>query len=169
MTVKIISGGQTGADIGGLVAAEALGLPTGGFAPRGWKTEKGPQPILGSRFGLVESEASGYPTRTRQNIEAADLTLVFARLPLKGGSRMTMKMADQLDKVCYAIDPWAPGAVQKVYYALASHQPQVVNIAGRRESVMPGIAKKVSCVLRQALTALAQHEQHMVHQAVDGQ
>ena len=35
---KVISGGQTGADQAGLVAARRFGIPTGGWMPRGWKT-----------------------------------------------------------------------------------------------------------------------------------
>ena len=46
-------GGQTGADQGGLRAARACGIPTGGWAPRGWQTEDGPCPAL-ANFGLVE-------------------------------------------------------------------------------------------------------------------
>ena len=36
---KIISGGQTGADMGGLLAAKDLGIRTGGWMPKGWLTE----------------------------------------------------------------------------------------------------------------------------------
>jgi hypothetical protein len=39
MLERVISGGQTGADQGGLRAARACGIPTGGWAPRGWLTE----------------------------------------------------------------------------------------------------------------------------------
>lgn len=38
--IKIISGGQTGADMGGLEAAREYGFPTGGYAPKGWMTER---------------------------------------------------------------------------------------------------------------------------------
>lgn len=42
--VRIISGGQTGADQGALVAAKQLGIETGGWTPRGFLTEAGPCP-----------------------------------------------------------------------------------------------------------------------------
>jgi hypothetical protein len=42
MLELVISGGQTGADQGGLRATRACGIPTGGWAPRGWLTEAGP-------------------------------------------------------------------------------------------------------------------------------
>jgi hypothetical protein len=41
--VKVISGGQTGADQGGLVAARTLKIETGGTAAKGWLTEDGPK------------------------------------------------------------------------------------------------------------------------------
>lgn len=38
---KIISGGQTGADIAGLRWARKNGVPTGGYIPKGFRTESG--------------------------------------------------------------------------------------------------------------------------------
>jgi hypothetical protein len=35
MLERVISGGQTGADQAGLAAAKRLGVPTGGFMPKG--------------------------------------------------------------------------------------------------------------------------------------
>ena len=46
MIGKIISGGQTGVDQAALRAAKACGIPTGGWAPKGWRTEDGPAPWL---------------------------------------------------------------------------------------------------------------------------
>src|SRR2546422_7963506 len=43
---KIISGGQTGADMGALLAAQDLSVESGGVAPKGWLTEEGPQLFL---------------------------------------------------------------------------------------------------------------------------
>jgi len=51
---RIISGGQTGADLGGLVGARRIGIETGGTAPRGYKTEKGSQVDALKAFGLIE-------------------------------------------------------------------------------------------------------------------
>jgi hypothetical protein len=53
MIERVISGGQTGADQGGLRAPRACAIPTGGWAPRGWLTEAGPAPCL-EESGLVE-------------------------------------------------------------------------------------------------------------------
>lgn len=67
MPIKVISGGQTGVDQAALRAARAAGLPTGGWACKGWVTEAGPAPWLAD-FGLVECPWPGYPARTRWNV-----------------------------------------------------------------------------------------------------
>ena len=41
MIKKIISGGQSGADLAGLKAAIKLGIETGGFIPKNYRTENG--------------------------------------------------------------------------------------------------------------------------------
>ena len=61
--LKIISGGQAGADQGGLLGARDAGLPTGSTAPKGWRTEDDPAPWLVD-FGLVESKSPSYAART---------------------------------------------------------------------------------------------------------
>ena len=50
---KIISGFQTGADIGGILAAKRLGLETGGTMPKGFRTEDGPRPEFAELYGAV--------------------------------------------------------------------------------------------------------------------
>ena len=45
MRFKIVSGGQTGVDRGGLEAAIALGLPYGGWVPKGLIAEDGTVPL----------------------------------------------------------------------------------------------------------------------------
>src|SRR6516225_5544098 len=99
---KIISGGQSGADQGGLVAARELGIETGGIAPRGWLTETGPQEGLLRSFGLVECEEEGYPARTRQNIALSDGTLLAGPYE-SGGSKLTHELATQMNKPLFLL------------------------------------------------------------------
>ncbi len=73
--IKIISGGQTGADQGALVGAKQAGIATGGWMPRGFRTECGPCPELGPLYGMQEHPSSEYPPRTRQNVKDADGTI----------------------------------------------------------------------------------------------
>src|SRR4051812_15127400 len=80
---KVISGGQTGADRAALECAKALGLETGGHAPRGFRTEKGNDPSL-KEFGLAETASDDYPTRTRLNVQNADATVWFGSTGSQG-------------------------------------------------------------------------------------
>ena len=72
---KVISGAQTGADRAGLLAAEQLGIATGGFMPKGFLASDGKQPLFAARFGVEEHRSPLYPPRTRDNIRAACATL----------------------------------------------------------------------------------------------
>jgi hypothetical protein len=76
--VRIVSGGQTGADQAGVEVAQRLGIATGGFMPKGFRTEDGPRPDLAARFGLAEAETSAYAERTEHNVRLADGTVVIA-------------------------------------------------------------------------------------------
>jgi hypothetical protein len=88
----IISGGQTGADQGGLAAGVALGLRTGGWIPKGWKTLGGPRPDLGQlpSGGLKEHASRQYPPRTEANVAASGGTLLFG-VATSGGSDLTIR------------------------------------------------------------------------------
>ncbi len=61
--LRIVSGGQTGADQAGWRAARSLGLRTGRWIPRGFETEAGPRLEFAREFGAVEL-AGGYRERT---------------------------------------------------------------------------------------------------------
>ena len=58
---KIISGAQTGADVGGLEGGLKLKLDTGGIMPLAYQDEKGTQPGHAKKYGVTEyiSEAEG--------------------------------------------------------------------------------------------------------------
>src|SRR3990167_11025227 len=93
MIQRIISGGQTGADQGGLYAGSMLGIETGGWACQGWVTEDGPQRELLRGFGLVECRVAGYAARTEANVRLGDGTGIFyphlMGQKITGGSYMT--------------------------------------------------------------------------------
>ena len=74
MVKKIISGCQTGADIAGIDAAIACGVPYGGWVSKGRKTEAGPLP---SRYIVQEMPTSYYPKRIEQNVIDPDGTAIF--------------------------------------------------------------------------------------------
>lgn len=149
---RIISGGQTGADIAGLRAARACGIRTGGWAPKGYITERGPRPfVLGQIYGLREDSSERYPSRTLKNVMMADATLIITD---SLGSGLTAKMCLQNHKPAMQIatsDLVASlkghsGLIEVLQWVFA-RQPKVINIAGNRESKAPGIEFKAQAFL----------------------
>jgi hypothetical protein len=152
---QIISGGQSGADQGGLRAAQRLGLDTGGFACRGFMTEYGPNPAL-RLFGLVEHPTAGYPARTRANVELADATVIFGHLA-SPGSKLTFDTCAERKKPCLTIDPRFSRMDlehRKFRRFLEEFRPRVLNIAGHRESKRVGLAAAVNEFLFEAISKM---------------
>lgn len=143
----IISGGQTGADRGGLDAALRLNIPHGGYCPLGRKAEDGRIPDV---YDLQEMDTDDYRIRTRRNVAFAHATIVFAYGPLDGGSLLTLKFCHELRTQCLIVDLQAkrPMGIKSF---LKSAKPKTLNIAGNRESKSPGIQVKVRDVLVEAL------------------
>jgi len=75
MLTKIISGGQTGADRAALDAAIDLGIPHGGWIPKGRNAEDGTLP---DKYQLQEMPTASYPKRTEQNVIDSDGTLILS-------------------------------------------------------------------------------------------
>ena len=139
---RIISGGQTGADQGALIAAHKLGIATGGTAPKGWWTETGCQEKLMRRFGLVECAEPGYEARTRQNVNDADGTLIVGS-DATGGTALTATVARHLRKPLFFVPfpETSPPLVEEFRHWLKQHGVRTLNVAGNRESDRPGIAE----------------------------
>lgn len=154
--LKIISGGQTGADLGGLLAAEALGLKTGGFMPLGFKTEDGNYPEYEARFGMVAMETPNYVLRTIKNLESSDITIIFAYDLNSVGTKLTIKQCKQREKLLFIVSmrEYTPEVNERIIDFLNKHQPKVVNIAGNRESKFPGLTEQVYQILYEILKKL---------------
>lgn len=88
--IKIISGGQTGVDRAALDAALQLGIPCGGWCPKGRKAKDGPIP---DRYPLKETESGSYPVRTEMNVRDSDGTLILTWGRPTGGTALTVRLA----------------------------------------------------------------------------
>lgn len=151
---KIISGGQEGADRGGLYAGLLLELDTGGTAPKGWRVEGGYDPSLAD-YGLVQHELSSYPPRTRQNVQDSDGMLVFGDMR-SAGSALTLRCCAGEGKPATCVswragEPVPLGQVALFRAWLVAERVRVLNVAGNRESKQPGIHDAVVAFLVAAL------------------
>lgn len=150
---KIVSGGQTGVDRGALDAAIELGLEHGGFCPQGRLAEDG---VIPARYELEETDSTSYPHRTRLNVQHSDATLLLTpeRRP-RGGTRLTAKMAHERGKPWFAADPTREEHADKVASWLVKTDPDVLNVAGPRESKCPGIQGRTTAFLRMVFVRLS--------------
>jgi uncharacterized membrane protein len=142
MIEQIVSGGQTGADLGGLEAAHTMHIRTGGMAAKGYMTETGVYPPLEHVYGLMDV-GMDYAARTEYNVSTSDGTLLVVGWRDSPGSRLTRKLIAQYGKTHWTIDFPGVGLSQEVATDIArwckNKNIKVLNVAGNRESVAPGI------------------------------
>lgn len=180
--VKVISGGQWGADRAGLQAARIMSLETGGTAPPGFQTYQGPCPELGKVFGLRELDnglrkcgiGEAYVRRSMANVDDSDATLVF-RLRSSVGTDKTIAycktgrwgkdgpgiQADQTEyRHCLVIRDLAPSAltsnVTTILKFLEAERIYTLNVAGHRDDLTAGMYDFTGAV-RQTLIRVFQH------------
>jgi Circularly permutated YpsA SLOG family len=148
--MKIISGGQTGVDRAALDVAIELGIDYGGSIPKGRLAEDGP--IDSDKYPhLTELGEGEYIARTRKNVEDADASLVFTDAALTGGTKKTIDFAKEYKKPYLHINlkkVSVEDALEEITDWFSIIKPQVLNVAGPRESGAPGIYSKVYEVLK---------------------
>jgi hypothetical protein len=151
MIKKIISGGQTGADRAALDTAINLGIPDGGWCPRGRLAEDG---IIENLYGLTETPSADPGQRTEWNVRDSDGTVIFSISPnLSGGCAKTEMFARQLGKPCLHVsrERDGRGAIELLTRFLADNKIDVLNVAGPRRSEEPEVAEFVSDILEAVL------------------
>ena len=145
---RIVSGGQTGVDRAALDVALALGVPCGGWCPRGRRAEDGP---LDERYPLQETPWDGYPQRTEWNVRDSDGTLVLTDGPADRGTAFSIRVAERHGKPCLVLDLAGRPSLDDVRAWARAHVVRVLNVAGSRESSAPGIYNLAAAFLRELL------------------
>jgi hypothetical protein len=133
---KVLSGCQTGVDRAALDVAMDLGYEAGGWVPKGRRAEDG---VIPERYGVQETPSREYDQRTEWNVRDSDATLVLATGRLEGGTALTVETANRLEKPVFVVDLLQPRALASVLYWLEYEKVRVLNVAGPRESKVPGI------------------------------
>jgi len=149
---KVVSGGQTGVDRAALDVALELGIPCGGWCPRGRLAEDGP---LDRRYPLSETPATDNAVRTEWNVRDSDATLILDRGPLEGGTRLTGRIAERLRRPSRVVDLDTATGIEGIAVWIEAQGIEVLNLAGPRESGRPGIQADAMAYLRRLLGRLA--------------
>jgi hypothetical protein len=150
MITKIISGGQTGVDRAALDVALELGLPCGGWCPKGRRAEDGTIPV---RYPLTETPWHGYPQRTEWNVRDSDGTLILVAGRLDRGTSLTRSLAERYKKPLRVVDLNFSSIIAEVRAWADDSGIHVLNVAGPRESSMPGVTAQATDFLRELLSS----------------
>lgn len=161
--MKIISGGQTGADIAALKAANDNNILIGGWCPPDRKNEEG---IIADIYPLIETPEDrsiyapniAHSLRTDWNIRDSDATILFIprNYILDPGSTLTISFISYYKKLFLDCNPMEKNIHEKIVHWIKSNKIEVLNIAGPRESSYPGIYKKVYPILNKVFSKLNQ-------------
>ena len=149
MPLKIISGGQTGADRAALDWAIANNIPHSGWCPQGRRAEDG---VIADRYQLDETPSGDYEQRTEWNVRDSDGTLVLTRGKPTEGTAFTIELAKKLGKPCLVLDLNDAPSEAAVRTWANAHKVRVLNVAGPRESKCPGIYAQATEFLRKVLS-----------------
>jgi hypothetical protein len=154
--VRVVSGGQTGADRAALDAAIALGLEYGGWCPAGgWAEDLTEPPGLLARYPRLHEAPSAEPSvRTWLNVRDSDATLVvrLTATPTPGTAH-TLESARELGRP-YLVTHGDRDAVLAWLRELVRELGEEItlNVAGPRESLEPGVYAVTRSLLDDVLT-----------------
>jgi Circularly permutated YpsA SLOG family len=148
--LKIVSGGQTGADRAGLDWAMNHGIPHGGWCPKARRAEDGP---IDAKYQLRETTSSNYVQRTEWNVRDSVGTVIFSiGEHLTGGSLKTVEFAIKHQKPHLHLSAASKfDAASELKKWLQQNSIRVLNVAGPRASKEPEVAQFVISTLDQAL------------------
>ena len=158
----IISGGQSGVDTVGLVAALEFEVPTGGTAPHGWwrfddSGRLTSDPAFFRQFDLVEGppDPKRWVLRTHANARDSDFTVWFGsqspgffctRTGCLGAGRPFLANPDAAQ-----IRTAFNSALREYHYP---EERVIVNVAGNRLHTNPKASMLASAVLRKFMAGL---------------
>ena len=141
---RIVSGGQTGVDRAALDVALELGIPCGGWCPKGRRAEDG---LIPEAYPLNESPTANYAERTALNVKDSDGTLILSRGPLRGGTALTKTFAERYRRP-YLVVELRDATPQLIHEWLSENSIRILNVAGPRETSQPGITRQAATFLR---------------------
>lgn len=136
-------------DRAALDLALELGIPCGGWCPRGRLSEDGK---ISNRYPLKETPTKIYEERTRFNVRDSDGTLVLTWGDPAGGTAYTIETALTFGKPVWIVDLKEKSAAKPVLDWILRNSILVLNVAGPRESGAPGVYERAKEFLRKVFT-----------------
>ena len=152
---KVISGGQTGADIAGVKAAKAADITTGGTMPLGFKTLDGPRPEYAELYGMKEHSSPHYPGRTYQNVKDADGTVRFAVNFKTSGEECTLGAIKKYGKEKFDVSVLGTTTPEEMVDWMLQKNIRVLNVAGNSEQTAKGMEEFTVAFLSEVFKLLA--------------
>ena len=152
--MKIISGGQTGADIAGLKVAKKYEIQTGGYMPKGYKTLEGNKPEYKDTYSMKETNTPYYGYRTELNARESDCTIWFGENKKSSGRTCTFNAIKKHNKPHMDIDINKFPSIDQVVEWITTNKYNIINIAGNSETTTPGIEKIASTYMDQLFAKL---------------
>ena len=113
------------------------------------KAEDGPIP---DKYPVQETEARNYTKRTKLNVQDSDGTLIINRGELDGGTALTVRLAEKIEKPCLIVKQEEQSDLTKVSHWLNQNDINILNIAGSREDKRSGVYKQTIKFLKTLFT-----------------
>ena len=152
--IRIVTGGQTGADRGALLAAMDRGVPCGGWCPEGRKAEDGRIPAV---FPLRELASADYPERTVRNVHDSDATCIVRFESVDAGSKLAAAACRREGKPYIYLDAHktdSDKAAQELLEFVREHAVTCLNVSGPRTSEHPAAKSWTRATVREFLILL---------------
>ncbi|OFZ59528.1 MAG: hypothetical protein A2328_11770, partial [Bdellovibrionales bacterium RIFOXYB2_FULL_36_6] len=109
------------------------------------------------KYRLTETETEDYRERTKLNIQDSQGTAIISRGDLTGGSKFTLTFAKVMGKPICHINLFQTEEFEAAVFLksfIQENQIRVLNVAGPRQSSLPGIYADVKTVLEVTLYLL---------------
>ena len=166
VSLKIITGGQSGVDRAALVVANELAIPYGGWCPRGgWAEDLIDPPGLLAQYPLLrETPLSNPAQRTQYNLRDSDAVLIIASaggFAASPGTALAREIAERDGKPLLVValneTDALPQTRQWLEGLLKGRNPNqflALGIGGPREREAPGIYQRALEFLRTVLAPI---------------
>jgi hypothetical protein len=153
MLEKIISDGQSGADLAAWQLAESHGIAVSGRMPAGLASEEPLRPETSTPLGADESISASDRARIERNVRDADATLWFGETTSARASE-TVVTCRRSGKAIMLLYPGADFEPAHVASWIEENHIKTLNVAGNGEGDEPGITDRAERFLRQVLERL---------------